>query len=295
MSTRWLTLHISTLGVVLCFGSRAFAQAEGIMKQDAASSGATDVGKGGFEAVAAEDEATAKDALELKISAGGMQSTGNSRSLAATASGQFRLRRELNQLSAAAAANYARAAANRNEDTATTVENFQGKVRYDRFVLENLAVFLATTARRDRFQGLDLRLNVDPGVAYYFVDQKKHQLWVELGYDFQYDVRNQDGIDAAAATGVEVDKTDVQHSVRSFVGYSNSLNEAVTFDTGVEHLQGVPETEKWRLNWDVGLTSKIGGNFSLATTFSLKYDHAPLPEVEELDTITALSLVYQLL
>jgi putative salt-induced outer membrane protein YdiY len=49
------------------------------------------------------------------------------------------------------------------------------------------------------------------------------------------------------------------------------------------------------LNWDVALTSKIAGNFSLATTFTLKYDHHPLPDVEKLDTLTALSLVYQLL
>ena len=49
------------------------------------------------------------------------------------------------------------------------------------------------------------------------------------------------------------------------------------------------------MNWDAGLTSAIGGNFSLSTTFSLKYDHAPLPAVKELDTSTAVSLVYQLL
>jgi putative salt-induced outer membrane protein YdiY len=45
----------------------------------------------------------------------------------------------------------------------------------------------------------------------------------------------------------------------------------------------------------VGLSSSLGGSFSLATTFSLKYDHAPLPGVKELDTVTALNLVYTLL
>jgi putative salt-induced outer membrane protein YdiY len=287
-------LFAGTVCAALLLSANAFAQAEGISKQDAASAGATDVDEGGF-AGAAEAEAEAKDATELKVSAGGLQTTGNTRSLAATSSGQFRLRRELNQLSAIAAANYARSAPDASQATATTVENFQGKVRYDRFVLEELAVFIATTGRRDRFQGLDLRLNVDPGVAYYFVDEKLHRFWAELGYDFQYDVRNDDNINAAALQGIQVDKTNVQHSARSFIGYSNSLTEAVTLDTGLEYLQGIPETERWRLNWDAGVTSKIGGNFSLATTFSLKYDHHPLPAVEKLDTVTALSLVYQLL
>ena len=43
--------------------------------------------------------------------------------------------------------------------------------------------------RRDRFEGLDLRLDLDPGLAYYFINTKKHRLQGEAGYDFQYDIR----------------------------------------------------------------------------------------------------------
>ena len=167
------------------------------MKQDAATSGKTDVATSGFEAVA-KDDPEAKDATEAKISAGALLTTGNSRSLAATGAGTMRVRREKNQLSAAAAVNYSRSAPNPAADMETTVENYQGKVRYDRFIAGNLALFMATSARRDRFQGLDLRLNLDPGVAYYFVDQKSQQLWSEVGYDLQYDVRRDENVAAAA-------------------------------------------------------------------------------------------------
>ncbi len=286
--------HLALTAVALLGARAAVAQPAGLMKQDAASAGKTDVAAEGFQA-AERDKEDAKDATEAKISAGGMLTTGNARSLAATTAGNFRLRRSLNQLSIAAAANYSRAAANADADMETTVENYQGKVRYDRFVAKQLALFLSTSARRDRFQGLDLRLNLDPGVAYYFIDEKAQQLWTEIGYDLQYDVRRDENIDAAAAKGESVDKTKVQHSGRLFAGYTNSVNEHVKFNTGVEYLQGLPETERWRLNWDVGLSSAIGGDFSLATTFSLKYDHAPLPGVKELDTVTALNLVYTLM
>ncbi len=289
-----LILAAGALGASLALSPQALAQAEGLMKQDAATSGKTDVATSGFEAVA-KDDPEAKDATEAKISAGALLTTGNSRSLAATGAGTMRVRREKNQLSAAAAVNYSRSAPNPAGDMETTVENYQGKVRYDRFIAGNLALFMATSARRDRFQGLDLRLNLDPGVAYYFVDQKSQQLWSEVGYDLQYDVRRDENVAAAQASGDPVDKTDVQHSGRLFAGYNNALNEHVKFTTGLEYLQGLPETERWRLNWDAGLTSAIGGNFSLSTTFSLKYDHAPLPAVKELDTSTAVSLVYQLL
>lgn len=268
----------------------------GAAPQAAASTGKTDVANTGKFETVAKPEAEQKDALELQVLAGGALATGNARSLSATSSASFRLRRQANQFTAVAAVNYGRAAVP-GADVETTVDNQQGRVRYDRFLAKSFGVFIAASARRDRFQGLNLRLNIDPGVAYYFVDQEKQQLWGELGYDFQFDVRRQDAIDAALAADppIVLDKTKSAHFGRAFVGYSNALNEAVTFKTGLEYLQGLTDTESFRLNWDNALSSKIGGNFSLATTFTLKYDHKPLPGIRTTDTMTAVSLVYTLL
>jgi putative salt-induced outer membrane protein YdiY len=69
----------------------------------------------------------------------------------------------------------------------------------------------------------------------------------------------------------------------------------VTLDTGLEYLQALSQTENWRLNWMVGLNSQIGGDFSIALTFNLKYDNNPLPGVKNTDAVTAVSLVYSLL
>ena len=295
MTTK-LATSLSAFGTALLLASVSSAQdqPEGLMKQDAATGGSTDVATAGFEAPV-EAEGEDKDTSEANISAGALVTTGNARSTAATAAAKYRLRRGPNQFSALAAANYARAAADPDSDTETTVENFQGKVRYDRFVAEGVALFLAISGRRDRFQGLDLRLNVDPGVAYYFIDEKSQQLWVEGGYDLQYDVRRDENLTAAAAAGENLDKTETRHNARLFAGYDNNISEDVTFNTGLEYLQDVQDTDNARLNWDVGLSSSIGKGFSLATTFSLKYDNNPLPGVEKTDTITAVSLVYTLL
>ncbi len=269
--------------------------AAGLMQQSSASSGSTEVGGGGF-AAATKPAEESKDATELKISAGGLLATGNTRSMSGTTALALRVRRTDNQLSADAAANYAQAAPSPDEDRVTTVENLQGKLRYDRFVTGSLAGFVALTARRDRFQGLNLRLNLDPGFAYYVIDEAKTQLWAEAGYDLQYDVRRDSAREEAlASTGQLPDKTETRHSARVFVGYSNALSEMVTFKTGVEYLQGLPETQYWRLNWDSALSSQIGGNFSVATSLSVRYDNAPLPTKESTDVLTAVSLVYTLL
>jgi putative salt-induced outer membrane protein len=270
---------------------------EGLMKRDPSTTGQTDVASETFAAAAerAAQEAENKDTTEAKISAGGLGTAGNTRAIAATTAGDFRLRRADNQVSATIAINYARTAPDGDAPMDTTVDNQQGRVRYDRFLTKRLAAFLAVSARRDRFQQLNLRLNIDPGVAYYVIDDPGQQLWGELGYDLQFDVRRQEALDAAAAEGTDIDKTEVRHSARVFVGYDNSLTEAVTLKTGIEYLQSVQETKNWRLNWDIGISSKIGGDFSLATTHSIKYDNNPLPEVGETDMVTSISLVYQLL
>ncbi|MEO6602719.1 MAG: DUF481 domain-containing protein [Polyangiaceae bacterium] len=267
---------------------------DSLVKSSQASSGSTDVATAGFERADKPADET-KDATELQISAGGLASAGNSRSLAATTAGRFRVRRGSNQVGAAVAANYARSATSKETGLQTTVENFQGKVRYDRFLAGSLAVFGAVSARRDRFQGLDLRLNLDPGVEYFFIDEGKQQLWSEVGYDLQYDVRRDETRDAALLEGMYLGKTVTRHSARGFVGYSDELSDSVTVATGLEYLQGLAHSKNYRLNWDGSVNSAVGKGFSIATAVSVRYDHSPLPDIEKTDVVTSLSLVYHLL
>lgn len=281
--------------LLLCTAAYGQEPAKGAMApQTKATEGSTEVAAEGFQAAEVAPPDEEKHTTEFKVSAGGLFTSGNSKLVSMTGASRFRARREDNQLSMAAAANYGRSAVP-DEDMRTSVKNFQGKVRYDRFLGAGFAAFLALSGRNDRFQGLDLRLNLDPGIAYYFIDQEKHQLWTEVGYDFQYDVRTPEAMRLAIAEDRELDKTEVRHSARFFLGYENNLSETVTFNTGVEYLQGLEESKYWRLNWDAGLTSSVSNALSIATTFGLRYDNAPLPGIATTDTVTAVSLVYTLL
>ena len=298
MTLNWRCTALPILSVGLLLSRPSLADSaplpDSLVKSDQASSGSTDVATSGFEK-GEKPAADAKDATELQVAAGGLSSAGNSRSLAATTSGKFRLRRGSDQVGAAVAANYARSAATKDDGIKTTVENFQGKVRYDRFLAGSFAIFGGASLRHDRFQGLDLRLNLDPGIEYYFIDQSDQQLWSELGYDYQYDIRSDDELASSAASGTVLDKHQARHSARVYAGYTNNISKAVTFATGLEYLQGLPKTENYRLNWDGSVNSTVGSGFSIATTVTVRYDHNPLPGVEKTDVITALSLVYKLL
>jgi putative salt-induced outer membrane protein YdiY len=296
LETRKSVLCLKSLLIGVAVSAPALAQQpSGLSNSAPVSGGTTEVAKGGFQAITPPPAADqSKDASTLKLTLGGFLSQGNSRSLALTGVADYFLRRSASQFSAQAAVNYGRSAPGNGLPYETTVSNYQGRVRYDYFFATGVAGFLSASARRVRFQGLDLRLNIDPGLAYYFIDVKDHRLWGELGYDLQYDVRNRDFIDAAAVAPEPalIDHTEVRHNVRAFVGYDNDLTSTLKFDTGLEYLQNIKDTENARINFDAALTTQLNDSFSVAMSFSVKFDNNPLPGVEKTDLITALNLVY---
>jgi putative salt-induced outer membrane protein YdiY len=241
------------------------------------------------------------DAISATLSAGGQLATGNSRQLAATANGIFDSRFGDNGFGASVLGNYGESAPPGNA-LVETARNVQGRLRYDRYFIERASFFFITTARQDKFQGLFFRLNLDPGFKYLFVNRPKTTVWGEIGYDFQYDDRFNDSrfvLDAsgnreinAAGDWVLLDKTEIDHSVRAFVGAKHAFNEQVNVSGGVEYLQSVVDSKRSRLNFDALFVAKVGLGVSLGLGFSARYDNDPLPGKQDLDTSTTVSLLY---
>ncbi len=271
--------------------------------QAPATSGSTEVeGSGKFAKAAAVDEAKADDATEFNLGAGGLLSTGNARAGSVTGSSTLRLRRQKHQFSAAFAANYGRAAPDAVSDVQTTVHNEQGRIRYDYFVHPRISLFAMLTARHDPFQGLQARVNVDPGVAFYLVNDERNRLWTEVGYDFQFDRFTEEATFAKDEAGaivlddegnpvIAIDRQRMNHAARLFGGYANNLSDSATFSTGLEYLQSFLIAERWRVNWDVAITAQLINRLAISFTFTARMDNDPAPGIRKVDTITAVSLI----
>lgn len=275
----------------------------GTASKDPATSGSNELaGQGAFGTVAARDEA-AGDALEWDLSFGALFGTGNARSTAITGGTNFRLRRSRHQIGASFLGNYGRAAIGAGTEPVDTVGNLQGRARYDLFLGERWSLFGMVTARHDPFQRLDLRLNLDPGAAFYLINGQKEQLRIEAGYDFQLDVRDaetaieyeQDGTPVYDAQGefVHLPRTRSTHAARLATGYSNKLSDAFGFATDLEYLQSLLEGQRWRLNWNTSVSAQLVTKLSLAATFTLRLDNDPLAGVRHLDTLSSVNLVYR--
>ena len=257
------------------------------------------------------------DGTTATLSAGGQLATGNSRLLAGTINGAVDSRHGANGYGASILGNYGQGAAPGASEV-ETAENLQGKIRYDRYVLDQASVFLIVTGRHDKFQGLDFRLNLDPGFKYLFLKEASNALWAEAGYDFQFDDRNQGALGEVAADGTtpvftdptcvpaamgsnapcvqaQLPKTQVDHSTRVFAGYRHAFNKEVTLGAGVEYLQSIVAVQgiyDSRLNFDALFAAKVGGGLSVGLGFSARYDRFPLPGKQDLDTASTLTLIY---
>jgi putative salt-induced outer membrane protein YdiY len=236
----------------------------------------------------------APEGTNASVSAGGLSSSGNSRLVAFTGSGTFDWRGGKNGVGASLVGNYGRSAPPAGDMT-TTTENAQGRVRYDRYVIDDASVFLLATGRHDRFQGLKFRLNLDPGFKYLFVNRPATALWAEAGYDFQYDTRTSEARNVLDDMGVVIerlDKHETDHSARLFLGFRHNFNDATALSNGIEYLQSFVHSKQYRFNYDVLFTAKVWGDLALGVGFNARYDNQPLPDKEKLDTTSTLSLVY---
>lgn len=279
-------------------GAPAESAPAGLTKSSTAASASNDIAKGGLVSAAQAKADDPSHVNDVSIGLGGLFSAGNARQIALTGLGRLRLRREEHQFSTAVSVNAARAG-KKGEAVSTTVENYQGLLRYDYFLNERISLFFQSTARRDRFQGLDLRLNVDPGLAYYFINDKTHRLQGEAGYDLQHDIRRDESLtippaaDAPAGTlPTVIDKTQTLHNARLFLGYENKLRKEVSLVTSFEYLQNFADFATYRFIFDIGLKSNVADNLALAVAYTARYENKPIPNVEELDSIMSINLVY---
>lgn len=239
----------------------------------------------------------ATDGTNISISAGGQYETGNTQLLAATVNALVDTRRGANGFGASLLGNYGQGATPGNSPV-ETADNVQGRVRYDRYIIDQASLFLINTGRHDKFQGLEFRYNLDPGVKYLFLSASDNTLWVEAGYDFQYDVREDNARVQLDPTGAPIpdapllSKTEINHSIRLFAGFKHAFNPAVTLATGLEYIQSVSDGKHRWLNYDALLAAKVWGGLAVGIGFSARFDDEPLPAKKEWDTSTTVSLIY---
>lgn len=244
------------------------------------------------------------EGVTATASAGGLFTTGNSRTTAITGNILFDDVIGKNEIYLQVIGNYAEGAKGSDPDTRLSAANIQARARYDRLITDRFGPFLMYTHRYDQLQGFDVRANIDPGFKYLVLLEEKYQLGLEVGYDIQHDVRrnkarqvfNEDGSPKFGPDNnfVFLDKTQTNHGVRLGAAYKHSFNKEVTLQSGLEYLQPFNETKLWRMNFNALIAAKLVGGLALGVGFNLLFDNGALVDSgkKKLDTTTTLQLIY---
>lgn len=255
------------------------------------------------------------------VQAGLLVSTGNARSVSASAGGLIARSDGVNKVELDANGSYIQSvlpvaikdpttgkAVGIDEESKITTQLWNTKLRYDRFLTGHDAVFAAGVATGNIPAGIRVAAGAQLGYSRQLVKNALHDLAVEGGYDFTYQ-RNLIPPELSI------------HSLRLFLGYNLTVSKTFGFQAGVEglfnltNLPGYYESPmvrpfgNTRVNANAAVTAKVWKNLSFQASWLMKYttDPAPVvltgvangpgfePRAQRLDTITNLSLVLTLL
>lgn len=266
------------------------------------------------EAVA-ERAAETEDETTWNLAAGANISTGNTRARNFNAGTDFYVLRGMHALSFRTAFVFGQADVDGSggEGYEINSRNLNSRMRYDLFLTDNDALFVAVAHRWDTFAGLQTRVQLQAGYLRNLIKNESTRAWIEAGYDYTFDNRrnseNQRVIcseaDVALMTGgctrVVRNFQDI-HALRLFYGATHAFNENVSMATGLEFLINLNELqggeadrfEDIRLNWEASLNARLIENLAIELKFRMQYDRVPAA-TQEVDTNTLISLIYSLL
>ncbi|MDG6777998.1 DUF481 domain-containing protein [Thiomicrorhabdus sp. zzn3] len=167
---------------------------------------------------------------------------------------------------------------NKSEEGDQTQERYVGDLQYNRFYAKdrNYYSFVQARFEQDHFADLDLDSLYTVGLGKTFIKDDKTTLKGEAGLGYQ------------SINYVEAEDQDqVIARVKGEFGYQ--FNENVKFTQDLVVYSG---SEQTKLESNTGVKVKMNGNLSLKAAYQYRSNSDPAPGVEEVDTQTIITLMY---
>jgi putative salt-induced outer membrane protein len=132
---------------------------------------------------------------------------------------------------------------------------------------------------QDEFAGIEARYYAGPAIGYKFLIGPKHFLRGETGLDY--------------VTEEYTDKSENSFiRGRMFGRYEYAFSEKTKFRQELEFLYDFEESDNYNINSETSLITLLSEQFSLKTSYEIKYDNQPVPAtLRETDRILSVTLV----
>ncbi len=163
-------------------------------------------------------------------------------------------------------------------DSVTTAEQFNASLKGIRDLTPRLDVFTAGGYARNRFAGFDSLISGEAGVGYKLLLGAVHALRGELGFGYTHeDQRVGDNRGYASA--------------RAGLGYKWQFSKTAAFTNDLAYSYDLSDSANWILSDKAAVTAALTTIFSLKASYTLLYNHEPVPTFRRTDTATAVALV----
>lgn len=177
---------------------------------------------------------------------------------------------------------YGRAKDNSTGVTTTNTKNWKTRLRYDRFILNPLSIFVLGHVGQDEPAGFDARYGSAMGMS--------HEIWKSDPNFFTYEA----GFDYTRENRVALANENI-YSARILLQYKRKISTWATFTQDVENLVNVEDGEDYRLNTLSSLIMKLTDKLAFKAGFGIRFDNQPVTGFKKTDTTTQAGLVVNFL
>jgi len=176
--------------------------------------------------------------------------------------------------------NWKASALNSKTEGVKTAENYASELRGDYLFSEHVYAGLAVGWLKDKFAGIDTRYYAGPVAGYKIFVGPKHFLKSEAGLDY---------VTEEYTNNTEADFL----RGRAFSLYEFHFTDLNKFSQSLEYLYDFDNTNNYNINSVSAMVTVLSQNFSLKTSYEIKYDNEPIGARlnKKTDTLLAVSLL----
>ncbi len=154
-----------------------------------------------------------------------------------------------------------------NTVTLRTSENSLLELKYEKMFSEMFGGFATVSWAKDNFRGFEDRLEVGPGVSYYFIKSDDQNFLTEHGYLFRQET--------AYLEGPQSGPTDNISFYRAYVEANAKFSPTLSGKFWVESKLNLKDTEDVEVRLEPSLSVMLYGNFSLGLAYRYSFDNVP--------------------
>jgi putative salt-induced outer membrane protein YdiY len=157
-----------------------------------------------------------------------------------------------------------------SSETEVTAEQYALSSKYDRSINERLGWYGNLAWERNELSGIDSRFGAGVGVSYLFFENDVRKLIGEAGLGY------------VSEKPVSGDTREFARG-RLFGRYERKISETSGFETEVELLPNLEDTDDLLVNFLAAVTASITSKMALRLSYTVAYDNQPIVVVVEGD------------